>query len=66
MSKEFLECDTGNCEAPKGSRSITNCIHCGGELIEENGIWYHWSSFNNGVLMQGAQPQDYVTLSNKK
>lgn len=50
-------CDYGNCQAIKGTRGVTMCIHCGGELIEIEGKWYHHSQFEHDVL---GQPQDYV------
>lgn len=55
------ECDTNTCQAPEGATGITSCVYCGGELIEVNGLWYHWSSFDNqGNLFKGAEVQDYV------
>jgi hypothetical protein len=36
-------CDNaGKCVAPKGAKGITNCVHCGKELIEREGRWYTW------------------------
>lgn len=51
-------CDMGRCEAPKGTSDVTNCIHCGGELIEKDGAWYHHSQFDCDEL---GDPQDYVS-----
>jgi hypothetical protein len=58
---EWNECDTNTCQAREGATGITSCVYCGGELIEVDGLWYHWSSFDNqGNLLNGAQVQDYV------
>lgn len=48
--------DTGRCKAPKGVRLITNCVHCGKELHEINGVWFTYDAdkYDNPV------PQDYV------
>jgi len=51
-------CDHGNCQARPGVKGITNCIHCGGELREVDGSWYHWSQFDAEEL---GEPQDYVS-----
>lgn len=54
-------CRLGSCEAPKNARGITSCIHCGGELIQVGGFWYHHSQFyDDGSLIQGTEPQDTV------
>ena len=58
--EDDIECHYGTCEAPRNATGITSCIHCGGELIKVDGLWYHWSSFENGQLVDGAQVQDYV------
>lgn len=50
-------CDMGRCEAPEGARGTTNCIHCGGELIEQDGAWYHHSQFDCDEL---GEPQDFA------
>lgn len=40
-----VHCDnSGQCEAPRGARGITNCIHCGKELHEKNGEWFTWDA----------------------
>jgi hypothetical protein len=40
-----LPCDiAGQCEAPQNSRGITNCIHCGKELVEKDGEWWTWDA----------------------
>lgn len=50
-------CDMGNCEEKEGESGIANCIHCGGELHEKDGAWYHHSQFDHDEL---GEPQDYV------
>lgn len=41
-----MPCDNaGQCEAPRGARDITNCIHCGKELHEKNGEWFTWDAY---------------------
>lgn len=57
---ERPECWNSTCEAPRGETQITSCIHCGGELHQVGNLWYHWSSFEQGQLLDGAQSQDYV------
>jgi hypothetical protein len=58
---EPYECEGGYCQAKAGETGVTSCIHCGGELHEINGLWYHWTSFDNQWnLIEGAQVQDYV------
>lgn len=32
---------TGHCRAHYLDSGIGNCICCGGEMFEEDGIWYH-------------------------
>jgi hypothetical protein len=60
-SEDDIECNYSPCEAPRGATTITSCIHCGAELIEVKGLWYHWTSFNSdGTLVDGAQIQDFV------
>lgn len=34
-------CDYGICEHSEGDKDISMCIHCGAEMFEENGFWYH-------------------------
>ena len=59
--EEWNECDTNTCQAPEGATGVCSCIYCGGELHEVNGLWYHWTSFDNQWnLIEGAQVQDYV------
>jgi len=55
-------CWNGECEAPKNAQGISMCIHCGAEMLEVNGLWYHWSQFdNNGNLIspENQQSQEY-------
>jgi hypothetical protein len=64
--EDDIECNYGTCKALDGDTGITSCIYCGGELIEVNGLWYHWTSFNSdGTLVDGAQVQDYVRGASK-
>lgn len=51
-------CDCNNCEAAPGAKDICSCRHCGAELIECNGTWYHHSQHLDGFL--SGEPQDYV------
>ena len=40
-----LVCDTtGKCVAPAGSRVICNCLYCGKELFEKDGVWWTWDA----------------------
>lgn len=41
------ECNiSGECQPYEGSKKISNCIHCGKELIrDENGEWKTWEEF---------------------
>jgi hypothetical protein len=39
-------CDYGTCEAADCYESdkdgaISNCIHCGGEMFKDRGVWFH-------------------------
>jgi hypothetical protein len=52
-------CDNGKCEAKEGDSGTTNCIHCGGELQEVNGMWYHHSQIEQHANDLG-DPQDIV------
>lgn len=45
------------CEAAKTDNDISLCIHCGGEMNKVNGSWYHWSQFENGILISPEHPQ---------
>lgn len=36
--------DVGWCEAADGERRVTNCIHCGKELLEREGWWWTWDA----------------------
>lgn len=55
------ECYNGYCESHPGERGITSCKHCGGQLEEVNGFWYHHSQFNDdGTLISPYRPQDVV------
>ncbi len=39
-----IECEsTGICEsaAINENETISNCIHCGGEMFKEGGFWWH-------------------------
>lgn len=75
MAKQCLECAKENsepccnrghglCEAWDDDRGISNCVHCGGELREVNGLWYHHSQFNNDMfLISPERPQDYVKFT---
>lgn len=43
--EDEAHCDnSGECEAPRGARDITNCIYCGKELREKNGEWFTWDA----------------------
>lgn len=46
----------GQCQAGKGDRGITNCIHCGKELHEKDGQWYT----HDADQYQNPVPQDRV------
>lgn len=48
----------GLCEAQQDARGQCNCVLCGKELIEINGIWYAWDHY----LYENPIPQDYVRL----
>jgi len=38
-------CDiTGLCEAELDAKGISNCIHCGKELIQRDGQWWTWDA----------------------
>lgn len=39
-------CDiTDTCEAPQGTQyGITNCRHCGKELVKKDGKWWTWDA----------------------
>jgi hypothetical protein len=50
-------CNHGYCEALEGERNVGMCVHCGAELIERNGAWFHHSQFDQPFL---GMPQDYV------
>ncbi len=53
-------CDeTGICVAPVRANGITNCIHCGKELVERNGAWYTWDmDFERGrAIPQQQEPE---------
>ena len=57
MDDEEIACDiSGICEAPREARGITNCIHCGKELIEKDGKWWTWDA----DLHPRQEPQGYV------
>lgn len=60
FNDEKPECWDSTCEAREGSRGITLCIHCGAELLEINGFWYHYSQFENGLLKSPESPQNIV------
>ena len=53
-------CEYGSCEVPTSDKlnesTISNCIHCGGELRRKGDRWYHYSQFEADVL---GPPQDY-------
>ena len=51
--------DTGICVAPAGATLITDCIHCGKELHQYNGLWYtHDADFENGhAIPQQQEPE---------
>lgn len=60
MRNNHPECYDGKCDAPANATGITNCIHCGGELREINGFWYHHSQFDGEKLISPENWQDYV------
>lgn len=51
-------CNAGHCEALAGEQVSAMCVHCGSELIELDGAWYHHSQFEQDFL---GQPQDYLS-----
>lgn len=53
-------CDMGPCEPIKGERGSSMCLHCGGELIERDGAWYHHSQFDADHL---GPPQCIVQVT---
>lgn len=56
---EYPLCDdAGICEAPEHDRGLTNCVHCGKELVEVNGVWLTWDYKDYEYPM----PQGYVKL----
>ena len=38
-------CDNGTCDsaATDKTETVSHCIHCGGEMFKEEGIWWHHS-----------------------
>ena len=56
-SNEDPICDsTGSCSADPSDRGISNCIHCGKELIEKDGKWFTWDA----DLYKNPRPQGYI------
>lgn len=58
--EEYPTCDdTGICVAPARATGVTNCIHCGKELIQCNGQWYTWDTDLKGrrVLPQKQESE---------
>lgn len=39
----YMSFSDGKCTAAYGDSGISSCIHCGGEMFEEDGKWYHHS-----------------------
>ncbi len=35
---------SGRCEAPDDAHDTANCIHCGKELRERDGLWWTWDA----------------------
>lgn len=34
-------CDNYVCEHEEGETDLSNCIHCGAEMFQEQGFWFH-------------------------
>lgn len=52
-------CDMGHCQPMESYEGIGNCIHCGGEMHEINGAWYHHSQISENNL---GEPQ-YISFA---